>query len=259
MIIKSFRLFESLKGLTDDLIQHGELQDIMKELHPVRYDNIGDKLQKIINRFQSDVDYDTPKEWFEDKDYKSFMDYFTRKLSSDKIDEINSQSLELAIPCECKIESIGDFSDTTSILRLKKDTEDIVQDLKKLGLRNIEDLRFINMKLWKCYYHRIHSPIDGKIEKIQYISKGENFFGNNNLWIVTFNSNRGLIYMLLVGELSIQDFDFEISEGDSVKMFQEIGRFDWASQVVLIYNPSQFNNELNVIDRQKYFVGDSIF
>jgi len=73
MIIKSFKLFESLKELTDDLIQHGELQDIMKELHPVRYDNIGDKLQDIIQRFQSDANYDTPKDWFEDKDYKSFI------------------------------------------------------------------------------------------------------------------------------------------------------------------------------------------
>ena len=32
MIIKSFKLFESLQSLTDDLIEHGELQDIMKEL-----------------------------------------------------------------------------------------------------------------------------------------------------------------------------------------------------------------------------------
>ena len=35
-------------------------------------------------------------------------------------------------------ESIGDFSDTSSILRLKKDTEDVIQDLKELGVRNIE-------------------------------------------------------------------------------------------------------------------------
>ena len=65
--------------------------------------------------------------------------------------------------------------------------------------------------------------------------------------------------MLLVGELSIQDFDFEISEGDSVKMFGEIGKFDWASQVVLIYDAAQFESELNVISGQKYFIGDIIF
>jgi len=258
MIIKSFKLFESLKDLTDDLIEHGELQDIMKELRPVRYDNIGDKLQKIINRFQSDVNYDTPMEWFQNN-WNTFMEYFTRQLTPEKFDEIKSNDYQLAMPCECTVESIGDFSDTSSILRLKKDTEDVVSDLKEYGVRDIEKLHFVNMKLWKCFYHRVHSPISGKVINLQSVESGDNFFGNNTLWIVTINSDKGLVYMLLVGELSIQDFNFKIKKGDEFKMFDEIGNFDWGSQVVLIYDPTKFKGELNVIEEQKYFIGDEIF
>lgn len=258
MIIKSFKLFESLKDLTDDLINHGELQDIMRELHSVRYDNIGDKLQKIINRFQSDVNYDTPMEWFQN-DWNTFMEYFTRQLTTDKFDEIKSNDYQLAMPCECTVESIGDFSDTSSILRLKKDTEDVVSDLKEYGVRDIEKLQFINMKLWKCFYHRVHSPISGKVVNLQSVESGDNFFGNNTLWIVTINSDKGLVYMLLVGELSIQDFNFKIKKGDEIKMFDEIGNFDWGSQIVLIYDPTKFKGELNVIEEQKYFIGYEIF
>lgn len=259
MIIKSFKLFESLQSLTDDLIEHGELQDIMKELHPVRYDNIGDKLQKIIDRFQGDVNYDTPMDWFQN-DWNTFMEYFTRQLTDEKFDEIKSSQFQLSTPCECTIESIGDFSDTSSILRLKKDTDDVVSDLKDYGVRDIENLQFINMKLWKCFYHRVHSPISGEILDLQSIESGENFFGNNTLWIVTINSEKnGLVYLLLVGELSIQDFNFKIKKGDKINMFDEIGNFDWGSQIVLIFNPSKFKRELNIISGEKYFVGDEIY
>jgi len=260
MIIKSFKLFESLQQLTDDLILHGDLQDIMKELHSVRYDEIGEKLTKIINRFQTDVDYDTPKDWFEDEQYKSFMDYFKRKLSEYKFDEIKSQKIQLAIPCECKIESIGDISDTSSILRLKKDAPNVIEDLKSYGVRNTDTLQFVNMKLLKCFYHRVHSPISGKVLNLQSIESGDNFFGDNTLWIVTISSeNNGLVYLLLVGELSIQDFQFKIKKDDNISMFQEIGNFDWGSQVILIFNPSKFKNEMGVVEDQKYFIGDKIF
>jgi phosphatidylserine decarboxylase len=188
------------------------------------------------------------------------MEYFTRQLTDEKFQEIKSQKHELSIPCESTIESIGDFSDTSSILRLKKDTEDVISDLESYGVRDIKNLHFINMKLWKCFYHRVHSPLSGKVIDLQSIESGENFFGNNTLWVVTIKSEmNGLVYLLLVGELSIQDFNFKIKKGDEIEMYQELGNFDWGSQVVLIFDPSKFKEELNIIQGQKYFIGDKIF
>jgi phosphatidylserine decarboxylase len=261
--IKEFNDFEEIDLLTDDVIKTMSKQKIMKILFKYRNSDIGDKLWKIINRFSVDDEgniYDTPDEWFEDKEYKTFMEYFRRKISDDKMSEIVSQTENLmSLPCECNVESIGDFSNTESIVRLKKPTSDVVEDLRRIGIDNIDELAFINLKLLKVYYHRVHSPVKGVIDQIVEISPENNFFGNNNLWIVKIDTeNLGEIYLLLVGELSIQDFIFKASPGEKINMFQEIGNFEWASQVIIIYDP-KFVDGMQIKPGKKYFMGKRIF
>lgn len=252
---KDYKLF----SLTEKQIKNMDKELLMKILYKHRNKNIGPLLYKIINRFTGN--YKTPKEWFENKEYKTFMEYFKRKISKQKMFEIKKQTKnEMSLPCECVIESKGNLNALSSIVRLKKPTKDVISDLKKLKVENVENLSFINMKLLKIFYHRIHSPISGKISKIIEVSPKDNFFGENNLWILEIkNKTYGNVYLILVGELSIQDFTFKVDVGDQVKMFEEIGNFNWASQVLILFDKDKFDKEVKLKKNGKYFMGDPVF
>ena len=213
-------------------------QGIMPILHPLRYTRIGnDILNKIINRFKNSVKYDTPNKWFETSKFHTFMSYFTRRLSERKHKEIDNdvQGYALVTPCECDIESLGDFSDTSSILRMKKPTDAVMEDLQKLGIE-VPDLSFVNMKLRKCYYHRVHSPVNGRIVRTIPIGAQAPLFGDNSLWLVDMDTDFGNVYLLL-----------------------EIGHFEWGSQIIMMYERGNFDAEMLIHEGNKYFVGDGIF
>lgn len=259
--IKEYKEFDELDLLSDKAIDSLDNEVIMSILYKYRNKEIGNKLWKIINKFKINKDwgkYSTPDDWFEDKEYKTFMQYFKRKLSKEKIEEIKSQKNKMSLPSECNIESIGKISDTSSIIRLKKSADNVIEDLKNIGVKNVDNLSFINMKLLKVYYHRVHSPISGKIKDIIEVSPDDNFFGENNLWIVEISTKEsGSVYMILVGELSIQDFNFAIKKGDNIDMFQEVGNFNWASQVILLYDKNKFD-DIKIKSGNKYFIGEPI-
>jgi len=237
-------------------------------IYPIRFKEI-DELDEIIF-FMRNNDKSwkflpgkpSSSKYFEKQHFNSFMDYFTRQLSNDTIQTIQNKitDSQLIIPCECDIESIGSVKDTSKIIRLKKNSENVVNTLKKLGFNNIDDYGFINMKLLLTYYHRIHSPINGIVKQIIPIEREDNFFGENSLWIVDIENNQfGNVYMLLVGESYIQDFDFKIKEGDYINKFDELGNFNWGSQTVMLYDTTKFNNNILVKEKTHYFVGDFIF
>lgn len=261
--IKEYQKFNEIDILSNKAIDALDNEIIMSILFKSRNKEIGDKLWKIINKFKMNKDwgkYSTPDDWFEDKEYKTFMQYFKRKLSKEKFDEIKSQKNQMSLPAECNIESIGKISDFSSIIRLKKSAENVIEDLKNIGVKNVDNLSFINMKLLKVYYHRIHSPIAGKIKDIIEIAPDDNFFGDNNLWIVEISTKDfGTVYMMLVGELSIQDFDFKVKKGDSIEMFEEVGNFNWASQVILLFDENKFDSDMKIDSNKKYFIGDPIY
>jgi phosphatidylserine decarboxylase len=260
--IKKFSEFDEMDLLTDKSIKNLDKEIIMSLLYKSRNKEIGNKLHKIIDRFKKNEewgDYDTPDDWFSGKEYKTFMQYFKRKLSKEKLAEIKQRKNLMSLPCECNIESVGKIGDVSDVIRLKKKADSVVRDLKSLGVKNINKLGFVNMKLLKVYYHRVHSPVTGKIKNIIEVSPDDNFFGDNNLWIVEIDTKDfGSVYMMLVGELSIQDFDFKIKKGDEVEMYDEIGNFNWASQVIILYNLDKFE-KMKIKQGKKYFVGGAIF
>lgn len=263
-IIKEFKQFREIDLLSDVAIKNMDNEIIMSLLFKYRNKDIGDKLKKIIDKFKYNKDwgqYNTPDEWFENREYKTFMQYFKRKISKDKYNEIKSQKDNLmSLPCECNIESIGDLNDLSKVVRLKKHTDSVIQDLENIGVKNTSNLSYINMKLLKVYYHRVHSPVPGKIKNIKVVSPEDNFFGENNLWIVEIKTkNLGEVFLILVGELSIQDFNFRVKVGDDLEMFEEIGNFNWASQVIILYNRNKFDKKINIKEDKKYFIGEKIY
>lgn len=179
------------KDFCDDMeflkfaIENGEGQELMAALYQYRFENIGSNLlEMIFNRLFTEANYKTPDTFFQTVSYKSFMDYFMRKLSDEKWKGIQENVLNysMVLPCECDIESIGTVDEgTDKIIRLKEEA-DVINDLRSVGI-NTMGMDFINMKLRKCYYHRIHSPIDGNIVSVIPAHKSAPLFGNNTLWL----------------------------------------------------------------------------
>lgn len=263
MPIHDYHTFHGLEQLKQIVAEEDPAmsEDLMKALFPLRNKKIGKVLHRIIKGFEKSGKYQTPAEWFSPEKFSTFMEYFKRKLTKDKSKDIESRinQFDMVMPAEANIESIGDFSDTSDILRLKKETRDVVKDLTASGISDVSDMEYISLKLLKSYYHRVHCPVDGTIQRITFVGSEEPLFGDNTLWIVEFNSNFGRVYMLVVGELSIQDFKFRFKEGDKVKKFEELGNFNWGSQLVIIFEKDSFRGDILIQEKQKYFVGDGIF
>jgi phosphatidylserine decarboxylase len=271
------KLKEILKLTKQDKDQERKILDLIK---PFRYKVIDNKiLNSILDHFIK---------WDEDwcKDYKfdekmfvldkhekdiSFMDYFTRKLipSIDKKLKNQSQDCKMIVPNECHIESIGEFdkegSPDNQILRLKKETgRAATTDLKHLDI-DVKGYTYINMKLLVTFYHRIHCPISGKIAQMIPIEGTDDFFGKNSLWIVKYESDdfKHPVYHMLVGESTIQDFDFLKEKGDEVQIYDTLGFFNWGSQTILLIHNSDFDKlQIENIDtpkeRHHHFVGDCL-
>jgi len=169
---------------------------VLEKLYPFRHEDIEDVLHNLIDTLiRNDRAWDPdpgnphPLTLYKKEKFSSFMDYFTRELSDETSETLREKCLTrpLVMMSESDVESIGSISDTSSIISLKKPSEDVVATLKKLDFPISDEYHFINTKLLLTYYHRIHCPVAGKIVKLTSIAKEDNFFGDNALWIVKFD------------------------------------------------------------------------
>jgi len=247
-----------------DTNENGE-RKILNAVKDYRYKEIPLKLlNKLRKHFLKNDEitykpYNYHKDWYTGEPFRSFMDFFTRKLTVEKYKEIqkSSKKCSMIIPNESWIEALGNFKDTKKIIRLKKESPDVLKELKNFDI-NIPTYNYIDMKLLVTYYHRIHMPVTGTIKRMIPIEGKDDFFGNNSLWILEIETEKTPVYLLLVGESTIQDFDFLAEKGDSLNIFDIIGYFNWGSQTLIFYNPKDYE-DIQIKEKSKVFVGNCIF
>ena len=271
------KLKEIEKIAKSDKDRERKILDLIK---PFRYKTIDSKiLNMVLDHF---IKWD--EKWCQDYKFNekiftidkhskgiSFMDYFTRKLIPSIDNKLRKQSkkCKLIVPNECHIESIGEFdkegTPDNKILRLKKESgRYATDDLKHLDI-DVKGYIYINMKLLVTFYHRIHCAVSGKIKQMIPIEGTDDFFGSNSLWIVEYESPqfKHPVYHMLVGESTIQDFDFLKEKEDEVEIYDTLGFFNWGSQTVLLIHSSDFDKlKIENIDtpkeRHHHFVGDCL-
>lgn len=262
--------YDDYKNLNDieNMLNTGENAErkILDKLKSYRYKEIGKKLlNKIINHFlkndkkTSPTKYTYEKNWYFGEPYDTFMDFFTRKLTDEKYKEIkkSSENCKMIVPNESWIEAIGDIKDTKKIVRLKKESPDFLKEMKKLEIE-VSEYHYIDTKLLISYYHRVHMPVKGTIKRMIPIEQKDEFFGKNSLWILEIETEKSPVYVLLVGESAIQDFNFLVEKNDSLDIFDTIGYYTWGSQTIILYNPSDFD-EIQVKENTTVFAGDCVF
>ena len=204
---------------------------------------------KITN--QPDVLYEG-----NDSDLVTYQDWFTRPIKKSFLDNLKAEAKgsEIVLPNECVIESIGRVGDTESILRLKKPAPDALNDLMRLGVPS--DYSFINMKLLTSHYHHIHSPVDGVIRRALPIHKEMPLFGRASINFLEIDSAIGKVFLLIIGEAVVQDFDYAVAVNQSVSQLDPIGNFNWGSQTVMLI--PKIASSIRIEKRKYYFLGSRI-
>jgi phosphatidylserine decarboxylase len=241
---------------------------ILAKLKHLKYNEIGEEnIKKLIECFKA-KDQNNNKSWrikttnvsisWFYNNYENFMDFFNRSITQEKFKEIKKEAKkhQIIIPNECNIESIGTLKDTSSIIRLKKDSKSVAKDLQELGVNS--NYIFVNMKLLISYYHNIHSPVTGKIKKIIPIDKKLSLFGKNTLWFLEFETIKKPVYFLLVGESAIQDFNFYVKKNDEIEIGDKLGYFVWGSQTILLFDKDSYEEEIKIQKKHHYFLGQPI-
>ena len=257
-----------LEEMNSIVAKRGNERYILAKLKHLKYKEIGaENITKLIDCFTSKdaknnqswrmKTREVSPDWFLNG-YENFMDFFNRSLTPEKFNEIKKQAKksQIIIPNECNIESIGQVKDTSSIIRLKKTATEVAQDLKNLGVP--EDYWFVNMKLLVSYYHNIHSPISGKLKKAIPVDRKLGLFGKNTLWFLEFETEKKPVFMLLVGESAIQDFNFLVKKGDQIEIADKLGYFVWGSQTIVLFDKDSYEGDFKISRKNHYFLGQPI-
>ena len=242
--------------------------NMLTALFPLRNNQIGETLYDIIttmrlcdNQFMLNPRDVIEMDKFKQQSFNTFIEFFTRELTAEAYTTIKDSSANeiMVLQNESYIESFGNINTMSTILSLKKSPEDVVSAFKNFDI-DLTGYKYLNTKLLLTFYHRIHSPIKGQVMRMIPISKELDIFGDNSLWILDIYSEKcGHLYLLLVGESQIQDFNFKVNVGDYVDIFDELGNFNWGSQTIILYDGEKIPQDLTLSLGYRYFVGDKLF
>jgi len=236
---------------------------LVDELYLSRYQDIGPLAMEIIETIGKHDSLwhkggtgPTDRKDLMDWSGKSFMDIFTREILPEKLKEMQQENKDndFVHAAECWIEGCGPIEQLYSD-RLKKEALDCKADMESMGC-NLDGYSYLNCRLLLSYYHWIHSPCNGILKRIVPCPKEYNFFGENNLWLLEFETKTNPVYMLLVGELNIQDFIFHCKEGQEMKAMDKIGHFGWGSQIMVFFKVPKGMEICCEKNIEHYFVGD---
>jgi hypothetical protein len=254
----------TLWELEELLLTNGNLTKVFSSLKKVAREPISPSmLSNLIRYFQHKDEglakgvklYNQSPSIYEGE-YSTYQDWFTRRLTPKALRWVRNNSHDEAIvtPNECVIESVGRVGDTSSIIRLKKPADQVSRDLMSLGVP--KDYLFVNMKLLTSHYHHVHAPISGTVTQVKPIQSSYPLFGKASLNFVQINALKYEVFLLIVGEAVVQDFDFAVATTSLVNKCDPLGNFVWGSQTVMLF-PGKLE-EINVRSREYRFMGAEV-
>jgi len=212
--------------------------------------------------------------------YKNFNQFFTRKFKNG-IRKIENKSNAIVSPVDGRIDQFGSISGT-SIIQAKGIEYSLNDLLPSEKANDFIDGSFMTIYLSPADYHRIHSPIDGKITGFfnipgklltvqDYMVKGYKGLFNINERIFTFiNSKYGEVAVCKVGATNVgkislsyhntrtnktfrkkKEISFPEKEQKEIKAGDEVGIFHLGSTVILLF-------EKDMVSFDKFEIGSKI-
>ena len=185
------------------------------------------------------------------EEYESLHDFFTRKLinGARPID----QGLDIiASPVDAVLEDMGSIqADATFQVKGKVYSVEEMLGGKKEAERYL-DGQYMVLYLSPSHYHRIHSPVDGKVVRKQTLGSksypvnrwgmtlGKSPLSKNYREITEIEYGGGRIALIKVGAMFVNTIE-RTHTGDTLHKGEEIGYFSFGSTVVLLFEKGRFN------------------
>jgi len=208
--------------------------------------------------------------------YPDFNSFFTRSLKADARPITNNPG-DIACPVDGAISQLGDITDDGRIFQAKGhdySLEELLGGSKEMAAL-FKNGSFATIYLSPRDYHRIHMPLQGKLQQMVYIpgrlfsvskfasEQVPRLFARNERLVNLFETEAGPMAMIMVGALNVAGIEtvwagnipdkvnweikkwnyrdqaseraVELNRGD------EMGRFNMGSTVILLYSNNQIN------------------
>lgn len=185
-------------------------------------------IEKLAIMMAIDHDYPTPREAFHPTSYKTFDDWFLRRLTSSTLSQCinNAKNSDVCCPVEGRIMPEAPPNGRMTLKR------SMIEVDKFLHILEGDDL--IQIALKKTDYHRVHSPFDGMIVSVEELQHNQLFEGSEAMVIFDFETSFGPAKLLCIGEATVQTFVTDVQPGTKAKKMQELGYFNFGSQVIIV-------------------------
>jgi phosphatidylserine decarboxylase len=200
--------------------------------------------------------------------YVTFNDFFTRALRRESRPICSDGDRVVVVsPCDCRVSQMGKINDGTMIQAkgINYSVMQLVRDESLAAYFQCGD--YATLYLAPEYYHRVHMPIDGVLQKTIYVpgrlfSVGpktaecvSGLFTRNERVIIVFDTSVGKMVMVLVGAMIVGNIETvwnkSITSGAAkkrvtvvnyagqkitMKKGDEVGRFKLGSTVILLFS-----------------------
>ena len=207
-------------------------------------------IDSLATAMNDDMGYDVDRAAFTPVKYDSFDEWFLRRLAPETMRVCSAQA-SLADVCS-PVQGTIRKKVPAGTITLKKSV--IIVD-KLLDLVRGSDL--LQISLQKTDYHRVHSPVDGKVTAVGSLNKDELFPGSEAMVIIEIESTLGKVKVMSIGEWTVQTFVTDVQAGDIVKKLDELGHFYFGSQVIVVL-PKGVSIIVNREGKQRVFPGDPV-
>ncbi len=237
----------------------------------------------VIKRFISAFNVDMSIAQQEDPSaYPDFNSFFTRTLKPEARPIANNPG-DIACPVDGAISQLGNISDEGRIFQAKGhdySLEELLGGSKEMAAL-FERGAFATIYLSPKDYHRIHMPLQGKLQEMVYIpgrlfsvskfasEQVPRLFARNERLVNLFETEAGPMAMIMVGALNVAGIetvwagnipdtvnweikkwryrDNTLEKAVVLDHAEEMGRFNMGSTVILLFSEQriQWNTELN--------------
>jgi phosphatidylserine decarboxylase len=209
---------------------------------------------------------DAEKHW---QDYRSLNDFFTRRLKPG-LRPIESDLKKLASPVDASITGMGSIY-SGQIINVKGQNYTLTQLLNHSPrLVNYNEGFYFVLYLSPTDYHRIHTPVSGKIIESEHIPGKVypvNEFGlrhmrgvlSRNERLVTYVQHEfGEVAVVKVGAMNVSSIQYVTPLPETLVIGGELAYFEFGSTVVLLLENNTFTSRPDLMVGSKVKMGEAL-
>lgn len=202
------------------------------------------------------------------KEFPTLHDFFIRKLKVDAR-TINQEPQSVVSPVDAVVEDMGTISPDL-VLTVKGKNYSVIDMLgKREKADQYSNGTYVLLYLSPSHYHRIHSPLTGKVigqwtlgSKSYPVNRyglkyGKEALSKNYRKILEVEHNHGTAAIVKVGAMFVNSIE-TIHKGEYVKKGEEIAYFTFGSTVILLFNQNSFVPNTNLQLPMDIKVGETL-